>query len=63
MSLKHTGKSKSKIPKMSFWAKQGSARSNRAQDPVENKVDNRLSVWRQLQRNYLLPLERSNRKP
>lgn len=38
MNPEHSGKLKNKIPKkMSFWAKQGSARSNRAQGLVEKE--------------------------
>lgn len=43
MNPEHSGKLKNKIPKkMSFWAKLGSTRSNRAQGLVENEGDNGL---------------------
>lgn len=62
MNPEHSGKLKIKIPKkMSFWARLGSTRSNRAQGLVENEGDNGLPGWRRPQWSRLLALEGSMR--
>lgn len=63
MNPEHNGKVKSKIPKkMSFWAKQGSARSSRGQGLAEDEGDDRIPVQGQLLWNRLLAQLGSNRE-